>query len=98
MIVFGISKKELKVFLEQSLRTKEKELFLILYQLQGFTFSAAVKRIVDENYPESTVKYILHRLKKFCLIDFGDNENKGKPLNFTSLGDAFYKILRGDKK
>ena len=98
MIVFGISKKELKVFLERSLRTKEKKIFLILHDLQGFTFSAAVRRIVNEDYPESTAKCILQRLKKFCLIDFGNNENKGKPLNFTSLGETFYKVLIGAKK
>ena len=98
MIVFGVSKKELKVFLEQSLRTNEKELFLILHELQGLTFSTAVRKIIDRNYPESTVKSILQRLKKYNLIDFGDSENKGKSLMFTNLGNRFFEILRGESE
>ena len=96
MVAFGICKRELRIFLERSLRTKEKELFLSLYELQGFTFSAAVRRLVDENYPGSTAKYVLRRLKKFNLIDFGDQNCKGKPLIFTDLGKSFFEILRGD--
>lgn len=98
MVAFGISKRELRIFLERSLRTKEKELFLSLYKLQGFTFSTAVRRLVDENYPESTAKYVLQRLKKSNLIDFGDQNCKGKPLVFTDLGDTFFEILRGEFK
>ena len=98
MVAFGISKRELRIFLERSLRTKEKELFLSLCDLQGFTFSAAVRRLIDENYPESTTKYILYRLKKFNLIDFGDQNCKGKPLIFTDLGKTFFEILRGESK
>jgi len=98
VVAFGISKRELRIFLERSLRTKEKELFLALYELQGFTFSTAVRRLVDENYPESTAKYVLQRLKKFNLINFGNHECKGKPLTFTDLGNIFFEILRGDSK
>lgn len=94
--MFGISKKELRVFLERSLRTKEKQLFLSLYELQGVTFSTAVRKIVEENNPESTTKYILQRLKKFNLIDFGNHDCKGKPLVFTDLGNSFFEILRGE--
>ncbi|MDI6826596.1 MAG: hypothetical protein QMD36_05450 [Candidatus Aenigmarchaeota archaeon] len=96
MIAFGISKRELKIFLERSLKTREKELFLNLYELQGFTFSAAVRKIVEENYPESTTKYILQRLKKFNLIEFGDQNCKGKSLVFTDLGKTFFEVLAGD--
>jgi hypothetical protein len=96
--VFGISKRELKIFLERSLRRREKELFLSLYELQGITFSAAVRRIVDKNYPESTVKCVLQRLKEFNLIEFGDQNCKGKPLVFTDLGNTFFEILRGESK
>lgn len=96
MVAFGICKRDLRIFLERSLRTKEKELFLSLYGLQGFTFSAAVRRIVDKNYPESTAKYVLQRLKQFNLIDFGNHECKGKPLVFTELGKIFVEILRGE--
>jgi hypothetical protein len=96
VVAFGIVKEELRTFLERSLRTREKELFLNLYDLQGFTFSTTVKRIVEENYPESTIKYILKRLKKFNLIDFGDMKCKGKPLVFTDLGNIFFEILRGE--
>lgn len=95
MIAFGISKRELRVFLERSLRNKEKELFLSLSELQGFTFSAAVRRL-DVIYPESTVKYVLQRLKRFNLVDFGDSSCKGKPLVFTDLGKTFFEILRGE--
>ena len=98
MVAFGICKRDLRIFLERSLRTKEKELFLILCELQGFTFSATVRRLVDENYPESTAKCILQRLKKFNLIDFGNHECKGKPLIFTDLGKTFFEILRGESK
>ena len=98
MVAFGICRRDLRIFLERSLRTKEKELFLELNELQGFTFSAAVRRLVDENYPESTVKYVLQRLKKFNLVDFGDHECKGKPLVFTDLGNTFFEILRGELK
>jgi hypothetical protein len=93
VVAFGISRGELKIFLERSLKTREKEFFLILYELQGFTFSAAVRRLVYENYPESTAKCILQRLKKFNLIDFGDQNCKGKPLIFTDLGNIFFEVL-----
>jgi len=98
VVAFGVCKNELKIFLERSLRTKEKELFLILYELQGFTFSAAVRRLVEENYPESTAKYILQRLKQSNLVDFGDQNCKGKPLIFTDLGNAFIEVLRGESE
>ena len=96
MVAFGISKRELRIFLERSLRTKEKELFLNLYELQGITFSAAVRKISDRNYPESTAKYVLKRFKQFNLIDFGSQDCKGKPLVFTDLGNSFFEILRGE--
>lgn len=96
MVAFGICKKELRIFLERSLRTKEKELFLSLYYLQGTTFSSAVRRITDKNYPESTVKCVLNRFKQFNLIDFGNQNCKGKPLVFTDLGNTFFEILRGE--
>jgi hypothetical protein len=94
--VFGISKKELKVFLERSLRKREKELFLSLYELQGLTFSAAVRRLMDRKFPESTAKYVLRRLEKFNLIEFGDRNCKGKPLIFTDLGRIFLEVLRSE--
>jgi len=92
----GIIEKELKIFLERSLKTKERELFLVLHEFQGFTFSAAVRRIVDKGFPESTVKCILQRLKQFNLIDFGNQNCKGKPLVFTNLGKMFFEILKGE--
>lgn len=98
MIAFGICKRELKIFLEQSLRTKEKELFLNLYELQGITFSAAVRKITDKDYPESTAKCVLKRFKQFNLIDFGDQNCKGKPLIFTNLGKIFIEIFRGESE
>jgi len=93
VVAFGICKRELRIFLERSLRKKEKELFLILYEFQGFTFSTVVRKIVDDNYPESTVKCVLQRFKKFNLIDFGNQNCKGKPLIFTNLGNTFFEIL-----
>lgn len=63
---------------------------MILYELQGFTFSSAIRRIVDKNYPESAAKYVLQRLKKFNLIDFGSRDCKGKSLVFTNLGRTFF--------
>jgi len=93
---FGISKREFRIFLERSLRMKEKKLFLNLYEFQGITFSAVVRRLVNENYPENTAKYVLQRLKQFNLIDFGNNGSKGKPMIFTNLGKTFFEILRGE--
>ena len=93
MIAFGISKRELRIFLERSLRIREKELFLNLYELQGITFSAAVRKITDKDYPESTAKCVLKRFKQFNLIDFGNQNCKGKPLVFTDLGNTFFEIL-----
>jgi len=98
VVAFGICKRDLKIFLERSLKTKEKELFLNLYKLQGSTFSTAVRKIMDENYPESTVKCVLQRFKEFNLIDFGNQNCKGKPLVFTDLGNTFFEILRGESK
>ena len=71
---------------------------MILYELQGITFSAAVRRLINENYPESTAKYVLHRFKQFNLVDFGSQNCKGKPLVFTDLGNTFFEILRGESK
>ena len=98
MVAFGICERELRIFLERSLKTKEKELFLILYEFQGITFSAVVRRLANENYPESTVKCVLQRFKEFNLIDFGNQNCKGKPLVFTNLGNTFFEILRGESK
>jgi hypothetical protein len=98
VIAFGICKKELRIFLERSLRTKEKELFLSLYELQGVTFSFAVRKLANEKYPESTAKCILNRFKQFNLVDFGNQNSKGKPLVFTDLGNTFFEILRGELK
>jgi len=55
-----------------------------------------VRRLVDENYPESTTKCIIQRLKQFNLIDFGNQNCKGKSLFFTNLGKTFFEILRGE--
>ena len=95
--MFGISKKELRIFLEGSLNKKEKELLLETYSLQGLTFSSAVAKL-SKNCPESTAKHILQRLKKFNLIDFGNRDCKGKPLVFTNVGNTFFEILRGESE
>jgi hypothetical protein len=92
--VFGISRSELRIFLERSLKKREKELLLECFKLQGYTFSALVKKLAGRGYPESTAKVVLRRLKFFGLIDIGDIKNKGRPLNFTVLGRNFLKILK----
>ena len=97
MVAFGINRRELKVFLERSLREKEKNLLLDCYTLKGNTFSSIVAKLSGK-YAESTIKLVLRRLKKFNLIDFGNHECKGKPLNFTNLGRTFLEILRCDNK
>lgn len=91
--MFGIPRRELKVFLERSLNKREIELFLNCYRYQGYTFSQVVSKL--NGYPQSTVKLVLRRLKDFNLIDFGDNKSKGVPFSFTKLGEKFYKILGG---
>ena len=98
MIAFGISKRELKIFLERSLSEKQRRLLLDCYKLQGYTFSALVKKLTGDGYPESTVKFLLRRLKYLNLIDIGDIKSKGKPLTLTDLGEKFYEILNGDPK
>lgn len=95
MIAFGISRGELKIFLERSLSEKERRLLLDCYRLQGYTFSALVKKLTGYGYPESTVKFVLRRLKYLNLMDFGDIESKGKPLTLTDLGKKFSEILDG---
>lgn len=95
MIVFGISRKELKIFLERSLNKKERKLILSCCELQGYTFSRIVKKL-NGLYPDSTLKFVLRRLKNFSLIDFGDVETKGKPLALTDLGKKISEVLRDD--
>jgi hypothetical protein len=92
---FGHCKKELKIFLENSLNKKEKEILLKSYELRGQTFSFVV-RTLSLKYSESTIKTVLKRLKRFNLLDFGDFESRGKPFSFTELGMIFFKII-GDK-
>jgi len=94
--VFGIPRRELKIFLERSLNKRERELLLNCYRYQGYTFSQVVNKL--NGYPQSTVKLVLRRLKGFNLIDFGDNKEKGKPLNFTKLGEKLSEILRGESR
>lgn len=92
--MFGIPRRELKIYLERSLNKREIELLLNCHRYQGYTFSQVVNKL--NGYPQSTVKLVLRRLKSFNLIDFGDTRNKGKPLNFTKLGERFFEILRGE--
>jgi predicted transcriptional regulator len=89
---FGHCKKELKIFLENSLNKNEKEILLNSYELRGQTFSFVV-RALSLKYSESTIKTVLKRLKKFNLLDFGDFENRGKPFSFTELGMTFFNII-----
>jgi len=95
--LFGIGKRELRIFLERSLSKRERQLLLDAHILQGLTFSAAVAKL-SEKYPESTAKLVLKRLKYFNLVEFGNVKEKGKPLSFTSLGEIICEILRGDLK
>lgn len=96
MVAFGISRKDLRIFLEQSLNEKEKKLLLGCYKLQGYTFSSVARRLANNGDSESTVKLVLRRLKNYNLIDFGDLKSKGKPLSLTSLGEKIFQVLRGD--
>ena len=91
--MFGIPRRGLRNFLERSLSKREQEIFLNCYKYQGYTFSKVVSKL--NGHPQSTVKLVLRRLKNFNLIDFGDTETRGKPLNFTKLGERVYEILRG---
>ena len=94
MVLFGIPRMELKTFLERSLNKRERELFLNCYKYQGYTFSRIANKLNE--YPQSTIKLILRRLKEFNLINCGDNRTKGRPLSFTKLGEKFFKILGGE--
>ena len=94
MTVFGIPRRELKIFLERSLNKRERELLLNCHNYQGYTFSQVVAKL--NTYPQSTIKLVLRRLKNFNLMNFGDSKAKGKPLSFTKLGEKFFEILRGE--
>ena len=93
--MFGIPRKELRIYLERSLNKRETELLLNCYRYQGYTFSQVVSKL--NSYPQSTVKLVLRRLKGFVLLDFGDIETKGKPLKFTKLGERVFEVLRGEE-
>lgn len=94
MSAFGLCEKQLKIFLENSLNKNEKKILLKSYKLRGQTFSSIVRNLSLE-YPESTVKTVLKRLKKFNLLDFGDFESKGKSFSFTELGLFFLRVISG---
>ena len=92
--MFGIQRRELKIFLERSLNKRERELLLNCYRYQGHTFSQVVGKL--NTYSQSTIKLVLRRLKDFNLIDFGDNKTKGKHLIFRDLGERFFEVLIGE--
>ncbi len=94
--MFGIPRRELKIFLERSLDEKCRNLLKETYPLQGRTFSSAVK-LISQKYPESTLKFRLKNMKSLGLIDFGNSKSVGKPLVFTELGKLFFKLLEGEK-
>ena len=95
MALFGIGKRELRIFLERSLSKREQQLLLEAYILQGLTFSMAVSKL-SAKCPESTAKLVLKRLKEFGFVEFGSVEHKCKSLSLTALGEIVCEILRGD--
>lgn len=54
----------------------------------GKTYSS-LARAMSKDYPTSTVKYILAKLRKAGLITFGD----GYPIKYTCLGSKVFDIL-----
>jgi len=94
--VFGLSKNEFRIFLNNSLKNNEKKILLESYKLRGNTFSFIV-RSLSSKYPESTLKVVLKRLKKFNLVNFGGLKNKGTPLRITKLGLIILKIIDYNK-
>ena len=70
--------------------SREKQVLLKVYPLQGETFSAIVKALREE-IPESSLKYILKKFRSSGLLNYGD----GRELFFTPLGDLITESLRG---
>ncbi len=93
MVEFGLSKPELKSFLENSLSSREIAILASCREYEGCTFSQTVKSV--RRCAPSTTKLVMKRLKRFGLVDFGNNQCKGRPVTFTQLGRMFLEILGG---
>ena len=78
--------------LESSLSKNLISVFLRVEDFEGKTFSYTVRRLSGD-YSESSVKYILRRLREMELIDCGNSEERGKPLRFTDFGRKIKEVL-----
>lgn len=89
-MVSYFGKRELKILLETSLSSLEREIFLNLAALEGMTFSCAVKQL---SYSESSAKAVIRKLKAKQLIECGDKNNTGVPLFLTDFGRKIFAVL-----
>lgn len=80
MIVFG--KAELALFVARALTKRQLEVFCLISSLNGLSYSGIVRQL-EGKYPQSTVKYILKRLRDLGLVNF----DVGRPLVLTRLGN-----------
>ncbi len=74
------------------LSLSEKEKLILSEIIEGKTFSYVVRRL-SKNYSESTVKYILRKLKGKGLINCGSSDDRGIPVSYTILGSRVCEIL-----
>ncbi len=86
MWYFGRS--ELKTLLVHTLSKREQEILLKVNELEGRTFSAAV-RVLGKSYPESTVKSVLRRFIAVGIMHGGN----GTSLACTAFGQAINNVL-----
>jgi hypothetical protein len=84
--VFG--QDELKILLVHTLSKREKQILLKVNELEGRTFSAAV-RMLRKDYPESTTKSVLRRFVAVGILNGGN----GTPLACTAFGQTINRVM-----
>lgn len=89
--MFYFGREELRILLEASLSGREIKIFQSLSLYEGRTFSSVVRLLPD--YPESTAKNIIRKLKSLNLIECGDRDNTNIPLVLTDFGLAILEVL-----
>ncbi len=82
-------KNELRILLEKSLSRREIETISKLSEIEGLTFSSAV-RFLRKNIPESTAKAVLRALASKGLIE----KVNGHPISITKFGKKICEVMK----
>ena len=90
--MFYFGKNELKILLEKSLSRRELEAIARLNEIEGLTFSSAV-RILRKNIPESTAKAVLRCLASKGLIE----KVNGHPISITKFGKKIGEVMKYER-